>query len=596
MKLTRKQQKILLIAAVVLLGMLIILGIVWMIRSGSRKRQTLESSTPVSSIAETQPKKQEAQDTTDYQAPSYPVVPLDVPPVVPEEADLRIEAESADFTGQLAVEDVYPGYSGEGYLTGFSKSEGDKVEAVFSVPSSQHYDVTISVCADSPVTNAVALNGESIGEFQIEEPGSFVKVTFSGVYIPEGEATLSIQEIDGYFALDYFEISSYREMYEIDYQDEYPLSDPKASDGAKQLMAYLSENYGKKIISGQYAAGDADTEPELIYRLTGKYPAIRFGDVEGYTTNSVANGGDVIAACERWAERGGIVGLMWHWDAPSGVSSVYAAQTDFSLMDALPPFTVTNEIVEQETDPQTDPAVPEETAATEFPAETEAPTVVQRFIFSVDVALKTPEELDKLVQDGTIPEGCRALLTDIDSVAETLKPLAEKDIPVLWRPLHEASGDWFWWGAGGAEAYRWLWDVMYRRMTEYHELHNLIWIWNGQSETYLVDQYDIAGLDIYLDKDKPFGSRYEQFVSLNRMTGGEKMLALSECSTVPDRNLMFRDNTIWSFFGIWYGEYLIDEEGRYSEAYTKADDMIAAYNSEVVITLDDTKKVFAKAE
>ena len=80
------------------------------------------------------------------------------------------------------------------------------------------------------------------------------------------------------------------------------------------------------------------------------------------------------------------------------------------------------------------------------------------------------------------------------------------------------------------------------------------------------------------------------------MTGGEKMLALSECSTVPDRNLMFRDNTIWSFFGIWYGEYLIDEEGRYSEAYTKADDMIAAYNSEVVITLDDTKKVFAKAE
>lgn len=596
MKLTRKQQKILLIAAVVLLGMLIVLGIVWMIRSGSRKRQTLESSTPDSSIAETQQKKPEAQDTTDHQAPSYPVVPLDVPPVVPEEADLRIEAESADFTGQLAVEDVYPGYSGEGYLTGFSKSEGDKVEAVFSVPSSQHYDVTVSVCADSPVTNAVALNGTSIGEFQIEEPGSFVKVTFSGVYIPEGEATLSIQEIDGYFALDYFEISNYREMYEIDYQDEYPLSDPKASDGAKQLMAYLSENYGEKIISGQYAAGDADTELELIYRLTGKYPAIRFGDVEGYTSNSTANGGDIIAACERWAEQGGIVGLMWHWDAPSGVSSVYAAQTDFSLMDALPPFTVTNEIVEQETDPQTDPAVPDEAEATEFPAETEAPTVVQRFIFSVDVALKTPEELDKLVQDGTIPEGCRALLTDIDSVAETLKPLAEKDIPVLWRPLHEASGDWFWWGAGGAEAYRWLWDVMYRRMTEYHELHNLIWIWNGQSETYLVDQYDIAGLDIYLDKDKPFGSRYEQFVSLNRMTGGEKMLALSECSTVPDRNLMFRDNTIWSFFGIWYGEYLIDEEGRYSEAYTKADDMIAAYNSEAVITLDDTKKVFAKEE
>jgi mannan endo-1,4-beta-mannosidase len=234
-----------------------------------------------------------------------------------------------------------------------------------------------------------------------------------------------------------------------------------------------------------------------------------------------------------------------------GVSSVYAEETDFSLANA-----VTEE----------------------------------------DVACLDNDALEALYEEGAISEECMAILRDIDSVSEALAPLAEQDIPVLWRPLQEASGDWFWWGAAGPEAYRWLWEVVYLRMTEYHGLHNLIWIWNGQSEEYLVDSslYDIASLDIYLAQDKTFGSRYEQFVSLSRMTEGEKILALSECSTVPDMNLMFRDNCIWSFFGLWYGEYLIDEDGRYATDYTSAEDMIAVYNSEAAITLSDTKAVFGQ--
>ncbi len=535
------------------------------------------------------------EPTTEFVAPNYPAVPLNVSPVVPAEAELRIEAEDAEYTGQLGVEDMRTGYSGEGYLAGFSKHEGDSVQAVFEVPSPQHYNVTISVCADSPVTNSLMLNGEKLGDFTIDESEFFTRVTFSGVYIPEGTATLSIEEVDGYFALDYFEVENCSEMYDIPYTAEHPLSDPKASDGAKALMQFLSEQYGKKVISGQYAAGDADTELELIYRLTGKYPAIRFGDVESITANSAADSGDVIAACERWAESGGIVGLMWHWDAPTGVSTVYAKDADFSLIDALPPYEVINEIVEEETtesdttEPETEededvhrsPYLPEPTEA-----ETEPPEYVERFSFSMDVALMDDQEIEQNVQSGKLSADCAALLHDIDSVANAMKPLADKDIPVLWRPLHEAGGDWFWWGADGAEAYRWLWDVMYRRMTEYHGLHNLIWIWNGQSAEYLVEQYDIASLDIYMAPDKEFGSRYEQFVSLERMTGGEKILALSEASTIPDLNLMYRDNTIWSFFGLWYGDYLIDAHGKYNEKYTPAKEMIAAYNSQAVITRD----------
>lgn len=534
-----------------------------------------------------------AEPTTEYPIPSYPAVPLEVAPVVPAEAELRIEAEDAEITGVLEVEDIRSGFSGEGYLAGFSQTPGDSVSAVFEVPSSQHYDVTISVCADLTVTNALLLNGEKIGEFTLNPNDHFTRVTFSGVYIPEGEATLSIEEMDGFFALDYFEVSDYTEMYEMEYREDYPLNDPKASESAKKLMAFLTEQYGSKVITGQHCAGDADSEMELIYRLTGKFPAIRFGDVEAYSDNSMADGGDVIGACERWAEQGGIVGLMWHWDAPLGVSSVYAKDTEFSLLDALPPYTIYNEIVEPETTEPQEAEPTEFTSYIEMPTEYVEPEIIQRFAFSLDVALMEQEEIDKNVQSGMLSEECAAILRDIDSVAQTLKPLAEKDIPVLWRPLHEASGDWFWWGAGGAEPYRWLWDVMYRRMTEYHELHNLIWMWNGQSAAYLVDDYDIASLDIYLPKEKTFGSRYEQFVLLNRMTAGEKMLALSETSTVPDLNLMFRDNTIWSFFGLWYGEYLVDGQGVYSEEYTSAEDMVAFYNSEAVLTLDDTRKLLA---
>ena len=549
-----------------------------------------------SGTAEATAAPEETEQTTEFVPPSYPSVPLNVSPVVPMETELRLEAEDAEYTGQLSVEDIRSGYSGTGYLSGFSKQAGDSVSAKFSVPASQHYNLTISVCADSPVTNALLLNGEKIGEFTIEETELFTRVTFSGVYIPEGEATLSIQEIDGYFSLDYFEMENCSEMYAFNYEDTYALSDPNASEGAQKLMNFLSVNFGKHVISGQYAAGDSDTELEMICRLTGKYPAIRFGDVESCTANSTAESGDVIAASERWAESGGIVGLIWHWDAPTGISSVYAKDTDFSLMEALPPYEVVDEVVETEpptTEPPTEddgesvpdnPYLPDPTEP-----ETDPPQYIQRFHFSVDVALWDDAEIEKNVQNGTITESCAAILHDIDSVAEAMKPLAEKDIPVLWRPLLEAGGDWFWWGADGAEAYRWLWDVMYRRMTKYHGLHNLIWVWNGQSDAYLVEKYDIASLDIYMDADRTFGSRYEQFIALSRMTGGHKILALSESSTIPDINEMFRDNTVWSFFGLWYGDYLIDESGKYSEKYTSADAMIAAYNSEGVITREQVK-------
>ena len=62
-------------------------------------------------------------------------------------------------------------------------------------------------------------------------------------------------------------------------------------------------------------------------------------------------------------------------------------------------------------------------------------------------------------------------------------------VPVLWRPLHEANGRWFWWGAKGPEPLRKLWQMMFVNFTAKHRLNNLIWVFSPGAETDLADWY-----------------------------------------------------------------------------------------------------------
>ena len=82
---------------------------------------------------------------------------------------------------------------------------------------------------------------------------------------------------------------------------------------------------------------------------------------------------------------------------------------------------------------------------------------------------------------GEDAQGLALLDEDINIIAKALKTLQKKKIPVLFRPLHEASGGWFWWGASGAEPYKKLYIHLYDRLTNYHKLNNIIWVWNGDS-------------------------------------------------------------------------------------------------------------------
>lgn len=475
---------------------------------------------------------------------TYPDIPVAVPEINKQDTGDFYEAENAVFPKALRVESKKDNFSGEGYLTGFPS--GGSVAATFTIeaPSNQHYDLSFNIASEKEVECRISLNGKQLTTFKTVKGGKFNQITVHGVFLVKGSSEISITPVKGNICLDYLKLTDSASLGDISYEADGDISNENAGEAAKELMNLISGCYGKYIITGQYAADSDNSELDLIYRTTGKYPVIRCSNL------SVARGSfdeshKDIEACADWYRNGGIPCVSWYWDAPSEKSSFRTDETDFRLADAMT---------------------------------------------ELDIAMLPQEEIRGLYGEGNISAECYGLILDIDSMAGQLTSLKNKGIPVLWRPLPEGSGDWYWWGASGADAYKWLWNLLYTRLSGYFELDNLIWIWNGQSESTLVDEstYDIAAIDIYHSGEKDYGSSYyENFAAVQKFTGSKKPIALSECGSVPDVDSAYRDNSLWSFFGLWFGEYVEDEKGEYSEKYTSRDALIKTYNSEGTLTLDE---------
>ena len=91
-----------------------------------------------------------------------------------------------------------------------------------------------------------------------------------------------------------------------------------------------------------------------------------------------------------------------------------------------------------------------------------------------------------------------------------------------------------------------------------------------------------------MDGERDYGDRfYEKFGGLQKIAGKNKLIALSECGSVPDADSSFRDKSVWSFFALWSGEYIENEKGEYSDKYTGKKSLIRLYNSEGALTLDE---------
>jgi mannan endo-1,4-beta-mannosidase len=140
-------------------------------------------------------------------------------------------------------------------------------------------------------------------------------------------------------------------------------------------------------------------------------------------------------------------------------------------------------------------------------------------------------------------------LKQLDKVAEFLSDLkGEKgeSIPVLFRPFHELTGHWFWWGAKSCSPQEYIrlfqFTIDYLRITK--ELHNLIVVYNTGTEIasksdflerYPGDHYvDVLSFDTYqhtrLPIDTLFVNKLKECLSIVEEVAREKnkLAALGE--------------------------------------------------------------------
>jgi len=139
-------------------------------------------------------------------------------------------------------------------------------------------------------------------------------------------------------------------------------------------------------------------------------------------------------------------------------------------------------------------------------------------------------------------------ITWLDKIATFLESLKNNDgeyIPVLFRPFHELTGDWFWWGtkSSGAEEFKELFRFTVMYLRDVKQLHHLIYVYNTSQtpnkesflERYPGDAYvDVLSFDAYQYVDPSKDDSFTKSVHKNLQevyelaSRKQKLLALAE--------------------------------------------------------------------
>jgi len=382
---------------------------------------------------------------------------------------------------------------------GIFQNDGDAVSVTFTLAEGGWYRLWIGYAGPYGDKKNILGINGSTAEASFPASATFSEVSFGKILLRQGTNTLSMTKSWGWFLLDYFRIEPATDP-EINVQLPYNLSAPAPHSETRRLWSYLMDSFTHKIHSGAMSL-NAKEEAEWLFSQTGKYPALIGLDFMNHTRNySWYDKSVVVNEARNWYNRNGLVALCWHWRDPSrATEAFYTSETQFDISRIT------------------------ETTSAEY----------------------------------------QSMLSDIDIIAVFLKQLNNDKIPVLFRPLHEASGGWFWWGAKGPEPCKALWRLMYDRLVNHHGLKNLIWVWTTDAAANNLDWYpgdkyvDILGADIYA-ADGDFSSQVLTYNALKEKFGGRKLITLSENGPVPDPDNLVADGARWSWFMPWYGSFIRD--------------------------------------
>lgn len=472
---------------------------------------------------------------TDLDLSDYPLTKSDVP----ADFSLTIEAESGKPEGNAKAND-FPDASGGAYVNGVNV-EGDALTMTADIEYSGFYDMNFLTMGSEGRVNNVLVDGMKVGDITTNSPAEFGDTLLSYIYLDKGTHEITITPSWGYVDIDCLILTAAATpVTEDTYKVEPTLVNPNADENTKRLYKFLCDIYGKYSLAGQYAdEGRASSEYEKITAKTGKTFAVLGLDMGNYSLGSKAHGAEsktVEYAYDWYKNAGGIVQLCWHWTTPE----------DYAVNAGDQPW------------------------------------------YSSFYKEGSKLDLDKIM-NGEDDAAYQLLMDDIDNMANELARLRDAGVPVLWRPLHEASGGWFWWGNCEPESYKKLWNVMYDKMTNEHNLTNLIWVWNGQDPAWYPgdETVDINGWDIYAGNhvDSSQSGRFDDMAT-NYGTK-TKLIALTENGCVMDPDKVFNDNARWLFWGTWSDPFTMKLGVVINDEYTTVELLTKAYNHERVLTLDE---------
>lgn len=395
------------------------------------------------------------------------------------------------------------------------------------------------------------------------------------------------------------------------------LINPNATPEARKVYQFLLDNYGVKQLSGamgEVAWGTAFCD--LIKEKSGKFPAIVGFDYI-HLASSPSNWidyGDITPVQKVW-NAGSIPAVTWHWNVPMEVWTGESQIGDWGNLrldkEEMPGAMTFWENTQDGTylvvkfkdaaaDAQGavkgsdwDAVMPstgyfdltdDQKAAGEYRIRLngdaaakirEGGVIISGQNYTVtgvyfELTCRDTKDVKGFDASKVLIPGTRentVATADVAKLAGYLKLLQDANIPVLFRPFHEAAGayqwTWFWWGNSGVDVTKDLWKWLHDTLTNDYGLNNLIWVWTAnysygmdladvetlQSE-YPGDAYvDIVGTDIYKEA---MSDQSAVFNLIQEATNGSKIIALTETGNLLDPDSQFNNNALWSFFMGWY--------------------------------------------
>ena len=311
-----------------------------------------------------------------------------------------------------------------------------------------------------------------------------------------------------------------------------------------------------------YGPHDFEYEFEYLKEKTGHYPAIRgfdflnsanilYGSEDGTTDRMID-----------WVKnKNGIVTASWHITVPKKMEGYKVGDTNITWGDA-----------------------------TYDPKETD-------FVTS------------NVLKEGTVER--EYYLKALEALAGQIQKLQDANVPLIFRPLHEAeggggeTGSWFWWGKEGSKVYKELWKLTYDTLVNEYGLHNIIWEWNSYNfdtseNWYPGDEYvDIIGYDkynctVYLEENNWQPSLVHNdsaisstFYGIMEKYSSKKMVAMAENDSFSTVDNLTSEKAGWLYFCTWYDGGSDNNNFLSSPTFNTLEDTIEMYQSDYCITLDE---------